>query len=418
MKAAASSTPFSVVNDAAHRRCVVGDEPMVFHCHHYNVSLQQALLDAGYLDLRPVLVGAGAEVAHHQLSRLFVQHNVRSREQRRTWVEHLYRWAGFGTIDLSSVGDSGGLVSTASSHYALGWNSRFGVSKEPVCYFASGFLAGAFAAIVDAPNGAYDVRHERCVASGSQSCVFELSRRAAGYEVFKSPGVGELTNHSPHSVPPNSVDYEGILKAVSGLPLVGDQQGNISAFGVYLTRHYANYYNRVSFEFLRRVTSQFGDEGRIAASALLVEAGRVCAFNTFGGIMKSSEWNALIRPSLRSQEDWVHGMVAVSNALGWGRWQVTAVSSDAAEFVVHDDYESVGYRASYGAADRPISFLAQGGVEGLMTLVYLANISEQPELNPAFYQSVFRSQTRYHSQCKQSVAMGDRVTSFLVTRHA
>mgnify|MGYP000896956923 FL=1 len=154
----------------------------------------------------------------------------------------------------------------------------------------------------------------------------------------------------------------------------------------------------------------------LAASETLVEAGRVCAFNTFGGIMQSTEWNALIRPSLASPEDWVHGMVAVVNAFGWGRWQVVSVSATEAEFVLHDDYESVGYRAMYGVSERPVSFLAQGGVEGLMALVYLAGIEDAPTLDAAFYTRVFRGDVSYVATPTHSAAMGDAVTGFRVER--
>ena len=40
------------VLDAPHRRCLVGGEPMIFHCHHYNVFLQRSILDA--INLRDV----------------------------------------------------------------------------------------------------------------------------------------------------------------------------------------------------------------------------------------------------------------------------------------------------------------------------------------------------------------------------
>ena len=52
--------------------------------------------------------------------------------------------------------------------------------------------------------------------------------------------------------------------------------------------------------YVNRYTWSLGEEGRAAACDILVEAGRVCAFNTFGGIMESTEWNALIRPTLAS----------------------------------------------------------------------------------------------------------------------
>lgn len=411
------STPFQVKVDADHRRCIVGGEPMVFHCHHYNVTLQRTLIDAAdYADFRPLLVGAAAAIAHAQLGAVFRESGVASIADRSRLVSELYRWAGFGTFDLGALGADGGRVTTTNSHYALGWKSRFGKSDAPVCFFASGFLAGALAAILDEPNGTFRVTHDRCCAVDGDACVFTLERGESNYATIASPGVGTLTTHAVRAIPETPVDYEGILAAVSGMPLVGDADGAIPAFGVYLTRHYANYYNLISFECLRSLVELYGDEGYAAAKGMLVEAGRVCAFNTFGGIMTSTEWNALIKPSLRTSEDWVHGMVAVANALGWGRWQVTRVSRDEAEFTIHDDYESVGHLAAYGRADRPMSFLAEGGVEGLMSLVYIASIADSPTLDAAFYESVFRGASRYEATALTSRAMGDEVTSFRVVR--
>lgn len=410
------TTPFHVAVDGNHRRCIVGEEPLIFHCHHYNVALQQALIDAAYGDFQPVLVSAAASVAHHQLSVLFTHEKVTDTPERARLAEELYRWAGFGTFALGTLGPDGGKVSTTDSHYAHGCRAKLGESQEPVCFFAQGFLAGALAAIHGVPDGSFGVTHSACMACGAPECVFEVTRLPKAYETYESPGVGLLTTHAPRPIPETPVDYEGILGAVSGLPLVGDAHGVIDAFGVFLTRHYANYYNRISFEFLHRLSTEYGEEGSLAASETLIEAGRVCAFNTFGGIMQSTEWNALIRPSLASREDWVHGMVAVVNAFGWGRWQVVSVSEAEAEFVLHDDYESVGYRAMYGVAERPVSFLAQGGVEGLMALVYVAGIEDAPTLDAAFYDKVFSGDVSYVATPTHSAAMGDAVTGFRVAR--
>ena len=410
------TTPFQVDVDVDHRRCIVGAEPLIFHCHHYNLALQQALIDAAYGDFEPVLVGAAASVAHAQLTSLFAQGDVTGVAERARVAEELYRWAGFGTLALAGLGPEGGRLSTEHSHYALGCRAKQGVSKAPVCFFATGFLAGALAAIHGLPDGTFRVTHSACMACDAPACVFELTPAAGGYELYASPGVGALTTHAPRPIPATPVDYDGILGAVSGLPLVGDAHGTIDAFGVHLTRHFANYYNRISFEFLHRLSHEYGEEGLAAASETLVEAGRVCAFNTFGGIMQSTEWNALIRPSLASREDWVHGMVAVLNAFGWGRWQVVSVSESDAEFVLHDDYESVGYRAMYGVSERPVSFLAQGGVEGLMTLVYLAGIEDAPTLDADFYTKVFSADVSYQATPTTSAAMGDAVTGFRVER--
>ncbi len=233
---------------------------------------------------------------------------------------------------------------------------------------------------------------------------------------FPTPSLGPLTEHEPIERCATHVDYDGILAAVGGLPLVGNQEGLIPAFGVVLTRHFANYYNRISFEFLRRVGERFGEEGREAATDLLVEAGRVCAFNTFGGIMTSTEWDALIRPTLTSSADWVHGIVAVVEAFGWGRWHVTSVDDDEAEFVIQDDYESVGWLSAYGPAEGNVAFLHHGGVEGLMNLVHLAQIADKPTLDQRLYDRVFRDPSGFRAECTASRAAGAPFTRFRVRR--
>jgi hypothetical protein len=403
------------VADVEHRRCVVGGEPMIFHCHHYNTYLQRTLRDASFFDSEPWLIGAAAEVSHAMLSKLFAE-GKQGTAERVDLAQEFIRWAGFGTVDLKRTSARGGTVAAPTSHYAHGWRLKFGPSKEQVCYFLSGWLAGALAAIHDLPNGSFRVEHRECSAVDGQTCRFELTAGQPNYRTQVSVGVGPLMpRHEPRPVPPNSVDYDGIFNAVSGMPLVGNAEGHIPAFGVYLTRHYANYYNRISFELLRDADQRFGQQGVHDVSAMLIEAGHVCAFNTFGGIMTSTEWDALIRPTLKTKEDWVHGMVAVANCLGWGRWQVTQVSEKAAEFVVHDDYESVGYLAMYGKSKMPVSYLAHGGVVGLMNLVYRGDIASKPELSPAFYDTLFKSSRGYYAEATSSRAMGASVTTFKVT---
>src|SRR5262249_24932462 len=134
------------------------------------------------------------------------------------------------------------------------------------------------------------------------------------------PLAGHRADHggaTPARSAQTTVDEDAIVGAVAGLPLDGNEEGAIPAFGGYLTRHYAKYYNLISFEFERLFRQKSGEEGGEAATTLLTEAGHVCAFHTYGGIMKSAEWYGLIVPMIKSKEDWIHGMVAVVNALGW-----------------------------------------------------------------------------------------------------
>ena len=401
----------------SHRRHLLGSEPMIFHCHYYNAFLQQTILDAAYIDSRPFLLGAAAEVSFNQLSSLFRSHDITGIEERKLWAEYIYAHSGFGRISLESISEGGGIVEAPTSHYVEGWQAiNKSNTTKPVCYFTGGWLCGALSAIYDQPNGYYGVEEKQCAAMDASHCSFSIWAGSSNYTVFQSVGTGTLSEkHIIQTVPNNNVDYDGIYQAVSGMDLSGNVDGFIPAFGVLLTHHYANYYNRTSFELLRQMSDRFGEEGREIAEELLTEAGRVCSFHTAGGMMISDEWDALVRPMLKTKEDWLHGITAIVNTFGWGRWQLVDVSSQGAEFVMHDDYESCGYMAMYGTSKHPVSFMMQGGVAGLMTLVYIVDIAQKPELTSDLYRKVFKREKMYKTTVLKSKAMGDDLTHLKVT---
>lgn len=403
--------------DDLHRRCIVGGEPMLFHCHHYNTFLQRSIEDAEYLDSRPFLIGAAAEASYHQLRSYFETYGIKNADDRKAVATELHKWAGFGTLDLRSLTEKGGTLATESSHYSTAWADKFGKADAPVCHFMSGWLAGAAAAIYDGSPGAYSVVETSCRAKGDGADRFALKREDANYDLFEAVGAGSLdTDHALVDPPANNVDYDGIYDALTGMEIVGNAAGIIPAFGVYLTRMYANYYNRISFEFLRKMAEVGGAEGTAIAEDLFVEAGHVCAFNTFGGIMTSPEWDGLIKPSLKNDEDWVHGMTAAVNALGWGRWQVRSLTPDAAEFVIHDDYESSGYRGMYGKAGRNVSFLAMGAAAGIMDLIYVGDVKSKPAFTPEFYDRLFKSDQSFRMESLGCRAAEDPATAIRVYR--
>lgn len=195
-----------------------------------------------------------------------------------------------------------------------------------------------------------------------------------------------------------SVDREAVVAAVGTLPLVGNEEGLIPAFGLYLTRHYAGYYNRVSYEYLHSARAR-GEEMEAAARRALIEAGHVCAFNTFGGIMLSQEWEAVLGPMLESREDWVHGIVAVIDALGWGVWDVEALTpGEELRVSIANSYESTGYLAEYGGAEGSCCFLATGGVAGVMNLIYHGDILARPALTPEYYAKLFGAEGHFTAE--------------------
>ncbi len=400
--------------DPPHRRLWVGNEPHVLHCHHYNTFLQQTIQDAQYLDTWPFLVGAAQEVAHHQLSGLFDDRGIDGVPERTAFAAELYRWAGFGSLDLDPTTLDRGKVTAPTSHYSSGWRTKMGLHGRPVDLFTTGWIAGALSAIHDAPSGSFGCVQTRCIAMGAPANEFEVDRSPA-YATFSPIGPGPLTQHRPR-VTGGPIDAEAVYEALTSMNIRGDEDGIIAAFGVYLTHQYANYYNRISFEFVNQMRDRFGVAGVEMAEPLLVESGHVCAFNTFGGIMTSPEWDGLVRPNLQSRSDWVFGITAAVNALGWGRWEVTDATEQGATFVIHDDYESVGHLGRYGTSDRPVSYLAQGAAAGIMNLVYVGNVENRPVFDASLYQRLFRSGDSFVAEVTGHRTGGAEVTTIEVSR--
>lgn len=187
-----------------------------------------------------------------------------------------------------------------------------------------------------------------------------------------------------------------IIAAVASLQIAGNEEGLIPAFGLYLTRHYAGYYNRISFASYHRA-EQRGAAAIARAYQALVRAGEVCAFNTFGGIMVSQEWEAVVAPMIESREDWVHGIVGVVNALGWGRWSVESLSPGRElKLSIASSYESTGYLEEFPRRESGgICFLATGGASGIMNLLYNGDISGRPALTPGYFEKVFSAPERF-----------------------
>lgn len=204
-----------------------------------------------------------------------------------------------------------------------------------------------------------------------------------------------------------AIDEAKVVAAVSGLGITGNDEGLIPAFGLYLTRHMADYYNRISFALARQLEAQ-SEELVHDARALLVEAGHVCAFNTFGGIMQSPEWDAVVAPMIENREDWIRGMVAVVNAFGWGHWRVEQLAAnELLRISITDSYEAVGWLRDYPKSEHPRCYLAAGGVAGLMNLLYVGEVTSRPKLDEAYYVRLFRGGDRFVGEEIECVARGD-----------
>ncbi|KAF0231817.1 MAG: hypothetical protein FD175_378 [Beijerinckiaceae bacterium] len=413
--------------DGDHRHLFVGSgkgaSGHILHCNYYNNYLQRTIwYDAReFASGQDILIGAGAEQAYYGLSRLFADLQLKDIAQKKHWASHFYSWQGLGALDFSSITEKGGEIATASQHYAEGWRLQFGNASEPVGLLTQGWISGAASAIFGMPLGAFVPSQSKCAAVGPDLAnVFRIVPGKASFPIYDGKAALQLSaKREPVKIAPNNIDEAAVMNAVFTLPLFGSPKvagGLIKQFDVMISWLPHLYYDRVSFECIHEGERRFGVDGREAVEVLLEEAGHRCAFRTFGGIWRSMEWAAVVEPMCKTREDWVHGMGAIANCAGWGRIECTRLTKDEAEFVVHDDYESVGYTALYGKAAFAPSYLLKGGFRGIMNLVYNGDIQSKPMLTEEYYNRLCQRPDAFVTDVVKSAAQGSPVSVFHVHR--
>ncbi|RME91775.1 MAG: hypothetical protein D6767_04505 [Candidatus Hydrogenedentota bacterium] len=410
------SAPISLLKDEGLTLCY--GEPLVFHCNHYNLFLQRTIEDTGeYIDAETILVDGAVSCTYSMLNRLFEKNpKYRDPKIRLEIASAIYSQLGFGLLPIHELTEDGGVVHTKITHYSYGWLKKWGKRDKPVDYFTRGYLIAALAQAYFLPPGAFSCKQTKCLSMGDEQNEFVLERTSIIKPYPLSPGKGVTINTADFSKRiDTNVNEEEITEAVRGMPLIGNEDGLIPAFGVFLTRHFANYYNYISYEMANQVTEKTGEPE--LARDLLVEAGHVCGFNTFGGIMKSDEWYGLVEPQCKTREDWASGIVAVINALGWGYWSILELEPGKKMLMqVDGSYESNGYLAVYGQAKNANSYLATGVTSALMNLLYHGDITEKPELTEKFYEKLFQSEDSFVAYQIASRAMGEKTDEITAKR--
>lgn len=446
------STDVITVADSASGICEIDNQPMVFHCNHYNRTLQNTIENCRHIDNKKILIHAAAEVTFLGLQAHFQQYPDMKLDERLHYAESLYRFCGFGLLPLlptvkQAVGKNQFELSTHSSHYGRALGLNFEKRRGAGEYFDLGFAIGALsAAFGEAFSG--ELTPEAISLKGTHSkfhiyvggdefeYLFQLTNNATAQQ--DAAGWDSVI---PERIVDSNIDEAAVIHGVSQAPLYGNQQGLIPAFGVELTRHYADYYNLVSYRFEQQLSAALQKrpsltdllvydypalfyykqyinlEGMSLSRTLLIEAGHICGFNTMGGIMNSEAWEGLVMPMIKTREDWLHGIVAVINALGWGIWRVAELVPDEKLVLrVWRPYESLGYLRWFGLASQPVDYLITGVAASLMNLLYEGDITQRPNLNLDYYYQINRSPSSFWAEQGKCVAMGDDYSEVTVTR--
>lgn len=382
-----------------------GDEPVIFHCHHYNLFLQQTVLDAEkFGDTRSILTNSATSVVYNSLTTM--KNVPDSPEERKKIVNEIYRKNGFGLLDFSDVRENGGRIKQKQSHFGRGYILREGKkASEMQDFFTRGFISAALSFIYGKKPGEYVVSQTKCISVGHDYGEFEVEN--GGKTIveksfgFRNSGMVEVDFEGKWG----NIDPKKIADAMMQMKIEGNDQGLIPAFGVLLTRMYANWYNEISFKTAKLITEKLPKEN--LARDLFIEAGHACAFNTFGGIMESPEWDAVVKPMIKTREDWIYGIIALANCLGWGTWLVEELKPyEYIKVRAYNNYEDIGFESKYMNSNEPISWLLTGGIAGTMNLLYKGDITKRPKLDEEFYVYLFRQGRMFVGRETQCRSMG------------
>jgi predicted hydrocarbon binding protein len=166
----------------ADRNVIKFDDSLIsLHCHHYNCGLLKTIEEISHVDGHALIVETAAEAFYANvkqlLSRGFMGASLGRALQE---ASELYRFMGFGTLDLSRLKEGGGYAYADSSYYVMAWLAKYGRRETPVCYFTSGFIAGILGAIFDVTPHTYEVKETQCIMLGHDHCEFLVSRRSNG----------------------------------------------------------------------------------------------------------------------------------------------------------------------------------------------------------------------------------------------
>ncbi len=167
-----------------------------------------------------------------------------------------------------------------------------------------------------------------------------------------------------------AIDGSKIIQAIMDGSQIRDAKGIIPLFGVYLSLFFVQYYNRLSYDFEKKM----GKRQETKAMTLLIEAAQECGYATFQGIRNSWEWDEIIGPMIESKEDQIFGFTAVAVAFGWGDLDVKElVPQEKLLIQVSDSYEATGYIQMHGSANSGKCYMLRGVAGAFMDLLYGAD---------------------------------------------
>ncbi len=397
----------------SHQMDFLAETQVVYHCHHFNLFFDQTIDDAlGPERGTQLRTEAGHKSAFHLLRGLFRDGRYRTPSERLDAAQTLLRAMGHGRID-SMTNRSGGNATGDYLHYGFGWQEKYGsVANRSHCAdgFAAGFLSAANELAYDLDIGSLATSESKCIATGAPQCAFDVVPSRQRLQTSNvHPSTAEAT------LPP-SFDGEfadrigaitnGLRGFLSGVQ--GDERGVIDAFGVLVTLHLADYYNHLANDTLRIVATE-KPHAQEAFRALLTEAGQVCSFHTFGGVLASPEWDAMVGAPSGEASEILVGSLALARAFGFGRWSLEDwIPEKRLVITSPGTYESLFSRLAPMSPHRAPAGIFPGAALGIMALAHRVDWANKQPLDQELYRNLAMNSPWTVEETHSIVAGDDR----------
>ena len=162
------------------------------------------------------------------------------------------------------------------------------------------------------------------------------------------------------------INRKQIISAMSKINVLGNEDGLIPAFNVFVNMMPAKLWN----SFAERLTRKVPPNMLEVAEYLLVNAAHECGYHTGYGIITSNEWKAVVEPMIESvPEDVLHGAFAVFTAWGWAKSEIIELVPGKKMVVrAYDYYESDV--VSHGYSNKKSAYMIRGVSSAFMDLAY------------------------------------------------
>lgn len=198
-----------------------------------------------------------------------------------------------------------------------------------------------------------------------------------------------------------AIDRKLVIEEVSKIQVLGNEEGMIPGFGVFIQQLPAAVWNNFSERFTRSVPADLLE----TAEWLLVNAAHECGYHTGYGIITSEEWKAVVEPMVEDEEDILHGAFAVLTALGWGKAVIEELVPNEKMVVRAYDYYEADV-VEYGTTNKKSAYTLTGVSAAFMDIAYGGEYDPTGETALRTFQCI---QTK-------GIECGDEYGEFVVTR--